>query len=148
MKLASTQYTLEHESFEVYLSGCCGNCFGCHNPLLKDFNIGELIGQDCINSLINKVTNNSLLIKKIWILGGEPLDQPLDELVSLLIKLKETNKELWIWTRYDYQFVPEEIVELCDYIKCGMYMEELRTDDNIQFGIKLATSNQKIYKTK
>ena len=36
--------------------------------------------------------------------------------------------------------------ELCDYIKTGSYIEELKCDDNIQYGIKLATSNQKINK--
>ena len=33
-----------------------------------------------------------------------------------------------------------------DYIKCGKYIPELTTDDNIQYGVHLATSNQRIYK--
>lgn len=32
------------------------------------------------------------------------------------------------------------------YIKCGVYKHDELVDDNIQFGIKLASSNQKIYK--
>ena len=36
--------------------------------------------------------------------------------------------------------------KMVDYIKIGAYIPELTTDDNIQFGIKLATSNQKIYR--
>ena len=34
--------------------------------------------------------------------------------------------------------------EYCDFIKVGAYIPELKTDNNIQQGIKLATSNQKI----
>ena len=38
------------------------------------------------------------------------------------------------------------IKELCDYIKTGEYDESLKCENNIQYGIKLATSNQKINK--
>lgn len=32
------------------------------------------------------------------------------------------------------------------YIKCGRYDKELKVLDNVQFGVRLSTSNQKIYK--
>lgn len=32
------------------------------------------------------------------------------------------------------------------YIKCGRYDKQLRVNDNVQFGVRLATSNQRIYK--
>jgi hypothetical protein len=32
------------------------------------------------------------------------------------------------------------------YIKTGRYIEEFKCNDNIQYGIKLASSNQQIYK--
>ena len=33
-----------------------------------------------------------------------------------------------------------------DYIKCGTYQNKLSTKDNVQYGIKLATSNQMLYR--
>lgn len=32
------------------------------------------------------------------------------------------------------------------YVKCGKYDKELLVDDKVQFGVKLASSNQRIYK--
>ena len=61
-------------------------------------------------------------------------------------QLKSLGKELWVWTRYSLEDCPNFEKELCDYIKTGSYIEELSSDDNIQYGIKLATSNQKINK--
>lgn len=145
MNIASTQYSLNTESFEIYVSGCYGNCKGCFNPILKDFSIGSpLVLQ--LPSIIEKIKENDLVIKKIWILGGEPLDQSTDELVELLNALKFLNKELWVYTRHSLESVDNRIKELCDYIKCGEYREDLRTEDNIQYGIKIASSNQKINK--
>jgi glutaminase len=35
---------------------------------------------------------------------------------------------------------------MCDYIKTGRYIPELKVNENVHYGINLATSNQKIYK--
>ena len=40
----------------------------------------------------------------------------------------------------------EELLPFLDWVKIGRYIESLTTDNNIQYGIKLATSNQNIYK--
>ena len=80
------------------------------------------------------------------IFGGEPLDQPVGELIEMLDYLTKANKPIWLFTRYKIEYIPEDINKYCDYIKCGNYIEELTTGDNIQYGIKLATSNQHIYK--
>ena len=93
-----------------------------------------------------KIEDFSSLIKRVEIFGGEPNDQNLEELEDLLTILKSTNKELWVWTRYNLKDCPEFEKELCDYIKTGEYNEILKCEDNIQYGIKLATSNQKINK--
>jgi hypothetical protein len=80
------------------------------------------------------------------IFGGEPLDNDHDELLQLLFDLRGLNKKIWLFTRYEFDELPKFILDLCDYVKCGRYLEDLKTDNNIMFGIKLASSNQKIYK--
>ena len=87
------------------------------------------------------------LINNISIFGGEPLDNNWGELEEMLRLLKNNiNKEIWIYTRYSIEEVPKFVKLYCDYIKCGRYIKELKTENNIQYGVKLATKNQKIYK--
>ena len=149
MNILSTQYTLATKSFEIYVAGCKGqpHCKGCHNPESWDFNQGNKWSEEYYLTTIKpKILEFNSIIKNIMIFGGEPLDQKHSELLSMLYDLKELNKEIWIFTRYDIEDIPEEIINCCDYIKCGRYDEDLKTNDNIQQGIKLSTSNQNVYK--
>jgi len=150
MKIASTQYSLNTQSFEIYLSGCKGNngvhCNGCHNPELWRFDIGEEYDTNYFLKIKSKVKEFDILIKNIYILGGEPLDNTTDEISELLFELNTLDKDIWLFTHYEINKVPQYVKYYCSYIKTGSYIPELECDDNIVFGIKLATSNQKIYK--
>lgn len=147
MNIVSTQFTLEHNSFDIYLSGCKGQpkCEGCHNKELWDFNVGKPY-QAWLPKIIEKIKTFDSLIDNIMILGGEPLDQSLDDLLTLLKQLKTVNKKIWLFTRYALIDIPVEVVKHVDYIKTGRYMPELKTSDNIQYKIPLASSNQTIFK--
>lgn len=143
-----TQYTLERNSFEIYIAGCSGNphCANCHNPESWSFDIGKEWNIISYLEIELKMRNFSDLIKKIMIFGGEPLDQKEEDLKPFLVDMKNFKKEIWLFTRYKLEDIPAYVKECCDYIKCGRYIEELKTEDNTQYGIKLATSNQVIYK--
>lgn len=148
MNIISTQYTLSTKSLEIYLAGCNGQpkCKGCHNPELWDFNIGE-DWKTKMYDIIVKCDEFSNIIEKVMIFGGEPLDNDEKEIIDLLITLNNnTTLDIWLFTRYELADIQEDIKHLCNYIKCGRYDEELLSDDNIQYGIKLASSNQRIYK--
>jgi len=145
MNIVSTQFNLNNKTLEIYLSGCYGDCYGCHNPELKDFDMGNYY-QNELPDIIKKIKEFDSLIDNIWILGGEPLDNNILELLDLLNIIYKTNKIIWLWTRYEIEEIPEDIIEYCNYIKTGEYVPELSVDDNIQYGIKLFTSNQRIYK--
>jgi anaerobic ribonucleoside-triphosphate reductase activating protein len=148
MNILATQYTLEFKSLDIYVAGCRGNphCHGCHNPESWSFNQGKNYTEEYYEKLKQKIKDFDLMIDNIMIFGGEPLDQNHDELLNLLFDLKGFNKKIWLFTRYEIDKIPEEIKILCDYIKTGKYIKELKCDGNVQFGIKLATSNQKIYR--
>jgi anaerobic ribonucleoside-triphosphate reductase activating protein len=146
MNIISTQYTLKYKSLEIVISGCSGNhCSGCHSPETWDFNVGTDY-RKLISKILNKIEESSNLIDWIWVYGGEPLDNNINDLEDLLYEIKAKGKPIMLFTRYSIDDVPQEIKELCDYIKCGAYKKELTVDDNIQYGVKLATKNQKIYK--
>ena len=81
-------------------------------------------------------------------MGGDPVDcfKHYPEYLDFLIELKKYNKPIYLFTRHELEDIPKELIENVDYIKTGAYIPELTCDDNIQYDIKLATSNQKIYK--
>jgi len=148
MNILATQYTLTYKSLDIYVAGCSGSphCPNCHNPESWSFIQGELYNKKYFKKLKLKIKDFDILVHNIMIFGGEPLDQNYEQFIKFLQDLKELNKKVWIFTRYKLNEVPQDILELCDYIKCGRYIEELTTEDNTQYGIKLATSNQCIYK--
>ncbi len=148
MKIISTQYTLQYKSLDIYVAGCNGNphCDQCHNPESWNFNQGTKYDKNYYKDINDKIKDFELLIDNIMIFGGEPLDQNIDELIQMLFDLKTLNKQIWLFTRYELSKIPREILKLCDYIKCGKYIPTLKVDDNIQYGIKLTTSNQNMYK--
>lgn len=151
MNILGTQYTLPTKAFEIYIAGCLGingqHCNNCHNPETWCFNQGDLYNNTYFNNKIQpKVLEFDNLIKNIHIFGGEPLDRPMHELLELLTDLSTLNKPVWLFTRYSIDTIENEVKELCQYIKCGKYDECLKCENNIQYGITLATSNQHIYK--
>lgn len=150
MNILASQFTLQYKSLDIYLAGCKGNngvhCVSCHNKESWSFNQGDLYNKDYFEKIKNKVIQFDKLIKRIMIFGGEPNDQNHIELEKFLKDVKSLSKEVWLFTRYSIENVPKFEYELCDYIKSGAYIPKLSCDDNIQYGIKLATSNQKIYK--
>ena len=150
MNILATQYTLSRKSLEIYLAGCKGDalkghCRNCHNPETWCFNQGINYLEE-LPKIKRKVEDFGEMINRVEVFGGEPNDQDWDKLEDLLKQLKSLGKELWVWTRYSLEDCPNFEKELCDYIKTGSYIEELSCDNNIQYGIKLATSNQKINK--
>jgi anaerobic ribonucleoside-triphosphate reductase activating protein len=148
MNILYIDFTLKNNSLDIYVAGCNGNphCKGCHNPESWDFEQGVEYNNKYLSYIKNRIKDFDLLIGNIMIMGGEPLDQNHDELIKMLSDLKQFNKNIWLFTRYEIDEVPEDIIEYCSYIKTGKFIPELSVDDNIQNGIKLATSNQKIYK--
>jgi len=147
MKLATTQYSLNTKTFEIYISGCIGHpCKGCYSKELWDENIGEELDDDMYKSLMYKIENNLHIIDNLMICGGEILEKPKEEILKLIKFLKQYKKPIWLYTRFKYNKVDKDILKELDYIKCGQYDNTKLTGDNVQYGVKLASSNQKIYK--
>lgn len=150
MNILATQYSLEHKALEIYISGCKGNpkCSNCHNPESWDFNQGSPY-KPMLAQIRLKLEEFDSMIDKIVVLGGEPLDQSEYHFNQFCMVLEyfryQFNKELWLFTRYEMYEIPTQIINTFDYIKCGRYDETLLVDDNIQYGYKLASSNQQIH---
>jgi len=151
MRIASTQYTLSSKTLEIYVAGCKANphCEDCHNSEIWDFNNGEILDDAYYKKIESKINKFNDIIDNIWILGGEPLDQDIKELIKLCIFLKTFGKKIWLFTRFDLDEVPKDVIKYFDYVKTGRYLPKYKpkTDNSHkEYGVVLATTNQHIYK--
>ena len=145
MNIVSTQFFLSKNALEIYISGCKEpHCKGCSNPELWEFNQGKSY-KKAISRITEKIRNNNI-IKSVFIVGGEPLDNDIKELEDFIKLLSDTQCKIWLFTRYSIDKVPDNIKKLCSYIKCGKYDVDKLSNNYIQYGVKLASTNQKIYK--
>lgn len=148
MKIAGTEVNLKHRALEVYLSGCRPpHCPGCHNPELWDFSVGEdfdpfKLEQSLYKKFIDLKKNG--LVDILWLLGGEPLDQDLNQLEKMLSAMELFDIPVMLWTHYPD--IPRNIRKLVKYAKIGPYMENDEAYIEPVFGIKLANREQRIIK--
>lgn len=153
INIAALQFSLEYHALEVYVAGCKEpHCPGCHNSALWNFAAGSPVAdwEPRIRSFASDYGGDIPLIQNVWVLGGEPLDQDTDALEHLLSTLNAMlpRTRLWLWTRYEIEAVPAQILRLCDYIKTGQYISAWPGHD-VRIGgykISLGSGNQRIYR--
>lgn len=73
----------------IFVSGCTHNCEDCFNKELQDFEYGHIWSQKSEDEFIDYVSNP--MVVGINVLGGEPLQQIMDD--SLLNLLKRVKNE-------------------------------------------------------
>jgi len=147
MNINYVEYSPKTKSIDIFFSGCNEPfCDGCCNPELIDFNNGTdwRLWVDRIEKYCHEYNG---LVENIFLVGGSPTHQNLDEMYEFLGTIfMLNNQKIWLFAREELKDIPELFKGLCEYIKVGPYIPELACDDNIQYGIKLATKNQNIYK--
>jgi len=104
----------------LYVQGCNRRCEDCHNPSTWKIEEGiEFEIEEIIQELNEKCIN-----KKITISGGEPLLQ-FPAVLRLVKDLKNFNVVLY--TGFELEEIPKEILIYINYIKVGRYMKKKRT---------------------
>lgn len=147
MNINYIEYSIRTQSLDIFFAGCKNNCKDCCNPELMSFENGT----DYVSwfpTIDKYLQEYKLLIKNIFLVGGSPNHQNKEEMELFLIGLKKRAKDIniFLFSGEDLEDVLDIFKKYCDFIKCGAYVPELKTDHNIQYDIQLATSNQKIYK--
>lgn len=124
----------------VYFAGCLpnkckeGNCPGCHNKEAQKFNVGETYTERIKHEILIKLNNP--YITGLSILGGEPFDQDLDNLLELVRCTKLLKKTIWVYTGYEfedllpggkkYSYSLFRILEWVDVLVTGPFILEQR----------------------
>ena len=126
---------------------CAIDCqFNCNNCFNQDIKNSSILIKDH-KEVIQEVKNNKF--NKGVILAGLEWSLQPDELRLLVHEALKNNLEVIIYTGmnekdFDIQF--SDLIELPIYVKYGRYDENYKEDSYYCYGVKLATSNQKIYK--
>lgn len=131
----------------LFVQGCPEpHCYNCFNTETWDFNGGKEWNEDIKEKFLKLI--DKPYIKRVTILGGEPLaNENLEAVLSLIkeIRILYPDKTIWIYSGYTWNqimhpvitndFNPardklikmrKEIVANCDVLIDGRYVDELR----------------------
>ena len=112
----------------LYVSGCTLRCKGCHNKEAWDFTCGKEFTEETIYMILKFLEPS--YIKGLSILGGEPYDQADLHLLVKLVRLAKEhypNKDIWIWTGYEFDQVKSSpLTKYADVAICGRFILEQR----------------------
>ena len=145
--------------YVIFTQGCPHHCPGCHNPETHSF----------INKQLYKAEDLLMLLMENPILdgvtfsGGDPFFQAEANIELIDLIKTETNLDIWAYTGYSWEdFInfklkgeqPKhkapinhkmiEMLEKCDVVVDGRYIESLRTLDSTYVG----SSNQRVIDVK
>jgi len=145
--IAGSEINYTYNALEIFVSGCTHGCKGCQNPELQSFGVGKKWPRWLRENAYNISQGLSLLIDKVWIVGGDLLCQDIGDACEFLRTLRKTNKHLQIvvWTGVEViQDVPDEIFELVDGVKLGSYMKGRKSYEADYFDPKLGDTTVKL----
>lgn len=126
-------------SFTIWFSGCNFHCKNCYNRALWNKNFGHKYDAHSVVRIV-RASCNKLNVKSVVLIGGEPLQQDKQELLSLCQLLNESGLRIWLYTGYEFDDIDDDILKYVYTVKCGRYVDKLRQD-----GFP-ASSNQKVYR--
>lgn len=128
----------------IFVQGCHFHCKGCFNPETWNFEGGKPFTEEILTQLLSLCEKD--YIKGLSILGGEPLCEENIETVKMISKIyksKFKNKDLWIWTGYEYEDILQnhkDILQYIDYLICGQFQED-KKDLKMQWA---GSNNQRV----
>ena len=115
----------------LFVSGCTHNWEGCFNKEKQDFNYVNKFTKETEDEFIQLTKNKQ--IKGVNILGGEPMQQIMDDtLLNLLKRIKlETDKPIWLWSGYTFEEIVNnpkrlEILREVDVLIDGKFQADKR----------------------
>lgn len=114
--------------YTIFFQGCSHHCQDCQNKASWDFDGGKEISIADILSGVDK----AYYIDGITLSGGEPFEQPSEELLSLVKELKNRNQDIIAFTGYTFEQLQNneklsEILPFIDTIVDGKFESEQKS---------------------
>lgn len=85
--------------YTIFFQGCSHHCHDCQNKASWDFDGGN---EQSIGDLLKGV-DKAYYIDGITLSGGEPFEQPDEEMLELLKELKNRNLDIIAFTGYTFE---------------------------------------------
>lgn len=130
----------------LFVQGCHFHCKNCFNEETWDFKGGHEWTQETKDKFLELM--NKPYIKRVSILGGEPLtEENVEDVVDLMktIKEKYPDKDIWVYSGYTMPAIKrrrlDDVLKYADVIIDGQYIDELR-DIRLKWR---GSSNQRIW---
>lgn len=122
----------------IYVSGCCHQCPGCHNPMTWDFNFGTPMS---VADIMKVVEENGF---NVTITGGDPL-YSIPAITPLIKAINAAGLSIWLYTGFSFPQILnlpgiDDILPLIEAIVDGPFDIALR-DTSLCFR---GSSNQRI----
>lgn len=123
---------------------CNINCKNCFNQHLKESPILFIEAQKIIDEILLNPFNKGIILSGLeWTL------QPA-EMKELIYLAKLNNLQVMVYTGLNKEYFKYQFMDIFFmsniYIKFGSYDEKFKCNNNVKYGIKLASSNQDIIK--
>lgn len=134
----------------LFVSGCEHKCRGCYNKSTWRVDSGILYTKEIEDKIISDLNDKEIKRCGLSILGGDPLlPSNISEVLSLVKRVKSEceNKNIWIWTGYDYNELNLDqrvILNYTDVLIDGRFIQEKYSPDLLWRG----SSNQNIIEVK
>ena len=139
----------------LFVQGCHFHCKNCFNSDTWNFHGGKKWTIDDRLKFLNIVSNQN--IKRVTILGGEPLcDENVNEVLSLVSEIRDMPyKTIWIYSGYQFNDILNSVnmntqtkedvarfrtILLADVMVDGQYVDELK-NPHLKFR---GSSNQRV----
>lgn len=123
----------------LFVQGCSRKCYGCHNERTWNINGGRIMSVPVLMKYILAHCRT----RKITISGGEPLEQSC-AIKVLLAALSDAHFDICLYTGYELNEVPDNIISALHYLKVGQYRADLARIQKPFVG----SSNQVFYEVK
>ena len=120
------------------ISGCPYHCNGCHSQYLWEYEGDNLI--ENMKQIINKYDG---YITCVCFMGG---DQNMNELIEALQICSGIGLKTCVYSGSSDISKFKDALPYLDWLKLGKYEEGLKANNHIEHGVRLATSNQHMYR--
>ena len=111
----------------LFVSGCHFHCKNCFNREYWPFEYGQDYTDEQMQKFIDMGKNEN--VTGYSILGGEPMDQLMDDMLLKTVReiKRQTGKSIWMWTGFTFETLnkkQKEILQYVDVLVDGQFVDE------------------------